>query len=47
MSVTSTRGEVRVFRDLDELSRAAADFFCEVATKAARAGEVFIALSGG
>ncbi len=47
MTVASAKGEVRVFRDLDELSRAAADFFCEVAGKAARAGEVFVALSGG
>jgi 6-phosphogluconolactonase len=47
MTVASTKGEVRVFRDLDELSRAAADFFCEVATKAARAGDAFVALSGG
>lgn len=47
MTVASTKGEVRVFRDLDELSRAAADFFCQVAGKAARAGEVFVALSGG
>lgn len=47
MTVASAKGEVRVFRDLDELSRAAAGFFCEVAAKAARAGEVFIALSGG
>ncbi len=47
MTVASAKGEVRVFRDLNELSRAAADFFCEVAGKAARAGEVFVALSGG
>jgi len=47
MTVASAKGEVRVFRDLDELSRAAADFFCEVSGKAARAGEVFVALSGG
>jgi len=48
MSVTSTKGEVRVFRGLDELSRAAAEFFCDVAAKAGRGGgEIFIALSGG
>ncbi len=48
MTVTSTKGEVRVFRDLGELSRAAADFFCDVAAKAGRGGvEIFIALSGG
>jgi 6-phosphogluconolactonase len=47
MTVASAKGEVRIFRDLDELSRAAADFLCEVAAKAARAGEVFVALSGG
>ncbi len=48
MTVTSAKGEVRVFRDLGELSRAAADFFCDVAAKAGRGGgEIFIALSGG
>jgi len=44
----STRGELRIFRDLDELSRAAADFFADVANASVkRAGEFFVALSGG
>ncbi len=48
MAIASSKGELRVFRDLDQLSRAVAEFFAEVANASAqRGGEFFAALSGG
>ena len=48
MTTASAKREMRVHRDLEELSRATADFFCEVAHEAVQqAGEFFVALSGG
>lgn len=48
MTVASTKGELRVFRDLGQMSHAAAEFFAEVGSVSVqRAGDFFVALSGG
>jgi 6-phosphogluconolactonase len=48
MTVTSAKRELRVFHDLGELSRAAADFVSQVAGESVqRSGEFFVGLSGG
>jgi len=48
MTTLSAKREMRVHRDLEELSRATADFFCEVGHQAVhQGGELFVALSGG
>ena len=48
MTTLSVKREMRVRRDLEEVSRAVAEFFCEVAGEAVQAaGEFFVTLSGG
>ncbi len=47
-AIRSRQGEVRVYRNLDELSLVAADLFCDLAEAAVRqAGRFTVALSGG